>query len=268
MDYAQELHNAARRYCIDQHAHWCSEYQALDERGRAREGSGYSREAYDTFPRYNILSAILNEVERIDPDQLPGYAELADLLIRSAHSANSVFTQKPSSLIEVAAIADERQRFVDWIRRMAPDSLPATSPLPYRRVLSGSEVAALWGRVGPRWGANGSYFFPLADRTDASLRAFNTVAFDAEFPAPRLRTILHAWGVRRLYELREYGDGNYLLSVDCWEPYYDGAEGFWFSDSLEWIMYASHEGSMTTGGTLTEAILSLWPEPVDFRWRV
>ncbi|MFA7004261.1 MAG: hypothetical protein WC429_09510 [Verrucomicrobiia bacterium] len=266
MNAAHQLHNAARKYCIDRYAHWCAEYQKLSERGRARIGSGYSDEAYDIFPRYNVLSAILTEIERIDSDDLPDYSALSDLLILAGHTASSPFTEKPHSNIEAAAIADERLKFAAAVQGFTLDSLAKIPMLPYRRVLSSKEVVPLWEQAKQRWAADGSYFYPLAERTDASLWAFDAAAFHREFPPKRLQDILRSWGIKRLYELREYGANNYLLSTDAWDPAYDGAEGFWFTSSFDWIMYASHEGSITTGGTLTDVILSEWKASYQHQW--
>jgi hypothetical protein len=110
------------------------------------------------------------------------------------------------------------------------------------------------------------YLYPLAERTDSSLRAFDEFPFHKEFPARRLQSFLRSSGVARLYELREYRDGNYLMSTDCWEPCYNGAEVFWFSEALDWIMYESHESSITTGGTLTGAILWQWKDSDQYAW--
>lgn len=265
MNTAFQLHNAARRYCIDQHAHWCSAYDKLNEKGKGRIGSGYTNEALNTFPRYNVLSAILNEIERFDGDKLPEYSELAELLVIAGQLAESLFTKSPTSEIEAAAIQEERDKFVEAVRGFTPTSIAAVLPLPYRRVLSASEVASFWDRTKARWGADGSYFYPLGGRTDLSLRAFDSSAFEQMLPPQRLRTMVRSWGLERVYELREYGV-NYLMSIDCWEPSYNGAEGYWFVDSLDWIMYASHEGSITTGGTLTQAVLSVWTDAHQHEW--
>jgi hypothetical protein len=266
MNPTQQLYNAARKYCIDRHAHWCAEYRKLNDREGGRVGFPYSDEAYDKFPRYNALSAILTEIERIDYDNLPSYPVLSELLILAGHIADSAFTKDLLSDIGATAIANEREKFTDAIREFSPASIADNPPLPYRRVLSASEVSSLWGRVQSRWGADRSHFYPLADRTDPSLYAFDSEAFDREFPPSRLQAILRGWKIARIYELRECGDNNYLLSGGAWEPYYDGAEGYWFSDSPDWIMYASHESSITTGGTLTQAVLSEWKDAGQCGW--
>ena len=266
MNVAQQLYDAARHYCINRHAYWCTEYQKLMDQRQARIGSGYSKKAYDIFPRYHALAAILTEIERIDAESLPKEAELRELLTVAGYAAESMFTQNPNSEIEATAIADERQELERAVRAFTPDDLARVQPLPYRRVLSAEEVATLWARIKQRWSADGSYFYPLSDRTDPTLRAFATNAFDDRFPPSELRQILHSKGVNRVYELREYGDNNYHLDVDAWEPYYDGAEGFWFSDALDWIMYCSHESSITVGGVLVDPILSTWKDASKHEW--
>jgi hypothetical protein len=238
------------------------------DRGAARVGSAYTDEGYNAFPRYNILSAILTDVERLDPDALPEFTALSELLILSGHTAQSIFTEKPSSKIEANAIADERLRFAHAIAEFASGQIPDTVALPFRRVLTGLEVKSLWQRAEARWGTSGSYFYPLVDSTDPSLTAFDATAFDRQFPPEPLHDLVRAQGSSRIFELREYGDENYLLSLDSWEPYYNGAEGFWFPESLDWIMYASHEDSITTGGTLTDAVMSKWKEAKDHLWPI
>ena len=268
MNTALQLHNAARKYCIDRQSYLYQRYQKLQEECKARTGFRYR-------PRSSILTGILNEIERLDADQLPEYSDLSELLLIAGEIAEipltesplliivnrisvTPLTKSPISEIDAAAIQDERDRFVKAVRSFTPASIANVPLLPYQRVLEAAEVASLWKRVEAQWGANGSYFYPLAKLTDSSLRAFEQSAFDEAFPAERLESILSSWGIERVYELREYGDENFLMSIDYWEPCYNGAEGFWFSDALNWIMYASHEQSITTGGILTDAILSEW----------
>jgi len=266
MNDARKLHDAARRYCIERHGHWCTKYQKLMDQNRARIRSGYSDDAYDTFPRYHALAAILTEIERIDAENLPDETELRDLLVMAGHTAESIFTKDTNSEIKAAAIDDERHAFEKVIRSLSAEDLEQVEPLPYRRALPADEVSALWTRVTERWGADGSYYFPLGNKTDPSLQAFSTEAFDSRFSAEALREIMRSQGITRIFELREYGDENYLMEIDSWEPFYSGAEGFWFSDDLEWIMYCSHESSTTVGGTLADAILAAWDDARNHEW--
>src|SRR5688572_21904195 len=195
MNAARQLFDAARHYCIERHAHWSTKYQKLKKGGRDRVGSDYSNEAYDTFPRYNALAAILTEIERFDAENLPTEAELRELLVVAGQTAESMFTRDTGSEIAAAAIADERAAFEKVIRSISSNDLERVERLPYRRVLSPDEIAALWARVKQRWGADGSYYFPLGEKRDPSLQAFATESFDKRFPPADLRAILRNQGV-------------------------------------------------------------------------
>ena len=75
-----------------------------------------------------------------------------------------------------------------------------------------------------------------------------------------LRSALRDRGIPRPVELREYDEG-YEEDIALAEFTYDGREGFWTSDNMEWMVYASHESSITFGGAwLIEAMRKCLPE--------
>jgi len=80
-----------------------------------------------------------------------------------------------------------------------------------------------------------------------------------------IRQALSALGVRRVAELREYGP-DFLLDLHLMAPQYTGAEGIWADESLSWIAYASHEGTVAFGGTLAESIEWTWPDLDAWSW--
>jgi hypothetical protein len=76
----------------------------------------------------------------------------------------------------------------------------------------------------------------------------------------RLHAILAAHKVERVFELRE-GGGAYEIRLADLDPVYTGDEGFWCSEAMDWVRYASHENSLTVGGEwLIAAVKSAWPE--------
>jgi hypothetical protein len=256
-----KLHSAARAYCQEQHDHWASVY------GPEHYGGSYTDKDYDTFPRYLALSEILNEVEKIDADDLPSFAVLSRMLQSAGRTAESPFIDQPMNAIASAAIRDEREKFCGFIESLTEESVGSQDILPYRRVLSPAEVAALWEDIKGRWGADRKQFwYPLTDRTEPSLSAFDDGKFRKRFRPPILRRMIARFGVERLYELREYGDENYVMSVELWDPFYNFAEGYWVSKDLDWILYASHEGTMTVGGRLKTEVIASWPDAVELRW--
>ncbi len=51
------------------------------------------------------------------------------------------------------------------------------------------------------------------------------------------------------------------------EPHYNLAEGIWTSRSLDWIVYASHENSITVGGWMLAEVKRAWPEWECHIWK-
>ncbi len=95
MNTAQALHSAARRYCIDNHRHWTQLYANIPNQGRASDGYHYSPKALDTFPRYNMLSAIREAVETIDSESLHDFVMAKALVVNAGWMANDDFTRDP-----------------------------------------------------------------------------------------------------------------------------------------------------------------------------
>jgi hypothetical protein len=76
------LHMAARRYLMERYDVLAHRYAALPNHGRAEDGYHYRPKAWRIFPRYNVVAAILEQVERLDPDRLPELSSLFDVLVR------------------------------------------------------------------------------------------------------------------------------------------------------------------------------------------
>jgi hypothetical protein len=253
------IHVAARRYCLERYSLWAQRYAEIVRRGgdRERDGYHYTLEALATFPRYNFLNAIRVELERIDPSELRDIESAKAWVVGAGETANDEFTRKPIGAIEQRAIAEERAAFRDYIRGLSPGDVIAVEPLPFRRVLTGDQSEAIWSRLRERWQIGGDYWYPLTDCALPCVVAFDSHAFGEAVPLDRLRSILARRGEERIWELREYGP-EYEQDLSLLEPWYNGAEGYWSSGSLDWILYASHENSVTAGGWLLEEITALW----------
>lgn len=262
MNLAQSIHTAARRYCIDQFAYWSNRYSILDRQGanRIERGDGweYSPEALTIFPRYNVLRAIGVEVERLNPEELEDFVETRELLLEVGTTAEDEFTRNPIGKIAATATADEREAFRRFIRELSEVELRAIQPLPYRRVLTSDESKQIWSLLRQKWHIPDGYWYPLTEASLSNIAAFQNKSFYEALPPALLTTILKARDIERLWELREFGV-EYELDNSLFDPYYNGAEGYWSSAELDWIVYASHESSVTVGGWLLEEIKARWP---------
>jgi hypothetical protein len=265
---ALAIHTAARRYCLERHALWAERYAEIIRCGRDRQRDGYhyTPDALATFPRYNVLNAIRVELERIDSSELNGFETTKERVTRAGETANDDFTRKPIGAIERGAIAEERTAFCSYVRGLSPSDLKAVQPLPFRHVLAADESESVWVRLREHWQIREGYWYPLADCTLPGLAAFDAIAFSDGAPSDRLQGILVRRGVERVWELREYGP-EYEQDVSLFNPCYNGADGYWSSDPPDWIVYASHESSVTVGGWLLEEVKALWPAWQAHLWQ-
>src|SRR5271166_988921 len=147
MNTAQALHSAARRYCIDNHRHWTHVYATIPNHGRASDGYHYSSKALDTFPRYNMLSAIHVAVETIDSGSLDDFAMAKALVVNAGWMANDDSTRDPGETA-VNAQNTERENFCDFVNSLSELDVWENEPLPYRRVLSIAESDHIWSLLG------------------------------------------------------------------------------------------------------------------------
>jgi hypothetical protein len=160
-------------------------------------------------------------------------------------------------------MADERASMEEALARVDSASLLAIPLLPYRRVLGDAESTEVRSRLRNRWGADGtSYWFPLASPRPTGMEAFQAPWLLYELPATELQGILGRRGIDRLWEIRE-GGPDYLIDRSLFEANYNGQEGYWTSEGPDWILYASHESSITIGGWLLDVVRTAWPQHRD-----
>jgi hypothetical protein len=254
------LHTAARRYCLERHAYWSERFSEIVRKSadQQRDGYHYTPEALATFPRYNVLNAIRIELERLDPDRLGDLDNTRALLVLAGATAEDDFTRRPIGEIDERVMTEERDAFCRYLHGLKPSDLNTVEGLPYRRVLTGEESKSIWSRLRARWQIPNGYWYPLAECKLSDVVAFTTRAFDEAVTRQRLQGVFAERGISRVWELREYGP-EYEQDLSQFEPHYNGAEGYWSSGDLDWIIYASHESSVTVGGWILHATKRLWP---------
>jgi len=263
---AQALHCAARQYCNQQYAFWCDEYSRVPNKGRAADGYNYSPKALDTFPRYNMINAIRVEVERIDPATLIDFEEAKRSVVNAGSQADDDFTRSSICEIDAAAMDDEREKFCRFVDSLTEEDVTSVDPISYRRVLGSEEASAVWAGLAERWNiSQRSYWYPLIEFSHTNVVAYDAESFHNAVPAHAIVRNLHKLGVERVWELREFGP-EYEQDIELLDPYYNGAEGFWTSAGFNWIIYASHESSITVGGELLDFVRQSCPKWNSHRW--
>jgi hypothetical protein len=260
----ENLHHAARRHLMRRYDELTDAYAELPHQGRAMDGYHYTVEARRIFPRYRIVEAMLEQVERFDPDRLPDSADLAAALLRSTDDAQSPF--KPQGQVEADAIREERQLFAAAVRDWASKADLDVEPLDYRRVLTAEESSGWCRHLQQRWALENLSWYPLVTApVPAHVLVLREAYMWEDQGTARVRDVLRDAGSQRVIELREYGP-DYLLDLELFAPRYTGAEGVWSDNSLAWIAYASHEGTVAFGGLLASELTARWPDIRQWRW--
>jgi hypothetical protein len=255
MDMREALHAAARRECMDKHAHWAEVYRQLQAGGRASKQLdeltwGYTEEAYSTFPRYLVWWAILQEIERLETRSADSTEALREQLANAALRADTPLTTNPGlPSAAQAAMAEEREKFIHFVRSVPERRLELVESLELRRVFGKDELCRLWVNLDARWDVKlHHYWWPMREGVPPpNVVAFHTDWFDHGKTAA-LRGILVDHGIHRVCELREFGEWGCELAAEALEPAYNGEEGYWTSPSFDWLVYASHESSITIAG--------------------
>ncbi|MEU7532162.1 hypothetical protein AB0A74_40960 [Saccharothrix sp. NPDC042600] len=203
---------------------------------------------------------MLVEVERLDVDDLPD--ALPSVLRALAWAARTSETDSRGDAAEDAAMRDERARFARAVVGWTSADEVVVEPLAYRRTLSAEEGERWRALLLERWGPSVAGWMPLEfdDVVPGVLVVSTQTAWDDEW-VDGLRALLRARGVERVFELREWG-ADREIEVAALVPSYTGAEGMWTDGGLDWVIYASHEGTAAYGGWLAEAL-----EPVAGPWR-
>ena len=273
MNPVTALHNAARDYCTRRYARWSSEYAALVASGRHQitKADGrwtYTDASYRIFPRYNVLGAILAEVERFVPSDFASVDEARGLLGAAAWSAGSDFTTSASS-IATAAMVEEREAFARFVEQSTEAEWSAIEVLPFRRVLAPTERDGLRRQFESRWGL---WYGGYCTREPLQAQPLVTLHVDWVNAVPAreetIRALLRSRDITRAIELCEFGDSCEVDLAAATFHYGSGGEGFWFDHGMEWMVYLSHESSITFGGEwLITAVSGTVPDLQHYAYR-
>jgi hypothetical protein len=253
----EKLHTAARRYCIERYDYWQERYSYLPNDGRCSDEYHYSDEALDIFPRYLLLKAILIQIEGFLPQDFSTLTEAKTMITLGGLTAEDSYTKNASrGAVEKRVMEEERETFSNFVRLVSQEELSKIEPLFFRRVISTTESKQLWARLVEIWGVDKPHgvMYPIVPNNPKNALFLEEDFFKKEVGTEILRAILTEHGTKRVWELREFiSDPEYELDVSVLEPYYNGAEGYWFTSEMDWIIYASHEGTITFNGWIIGA---------------
>jgi len=104
------------------------------------------------------------------------------------------------------------------------------------------------------------------DEIIADTEIYHANYFDF-FESEIMHAIGHIYNLTEVYELVEDGQVGVLPIADC-TFYYDGLERLYTDKNFRFMLYFSHENSVTAGGKeLLDEIHKIWPEYKHHLWQ-
>ncbi|HEY8290893.1 MAG TPA: hypothetical protein VIG44_00325 [Thermomicrobiales bacterium] len=218
---------------------------------------------FAVWPRIAVLDALLVDIESVMPDQFSSLDGLRDYLLLAGATATSPRTKEYSS-VATDLIDKERHYFRTYITNLTATDLHKITPLPYWRRLSAIESESVWDILNQRWRTcNGRSWYPLKAEAPSGVIAFQAAWFHHVISDEYLRSLLSNHRIKRCWELYEDGwaceMAVELLSTH--HGHYEALECYATAGEMDWLIYASHESSITVAGDwLLEAVKAEWPE--------
>ena len=264
MHETMALHTAARRYCMERAPalNPLHEEQWYQDRRwtRNRDLLLAWLDGRGTAAQIEFFGDLLFQIELVLPDEFVSLNALRSFLLTTARE-----TVPPSDTPkEEREINQEREGFQTYIESLSVHDLHRIAPLPYRRVLKEPEVARMWPQIEQRWGITAKmYWYPLLPvALPSHVVAWHEEWFAYAISPDTLREMLREHGIGRVWELRQAGvPPQYEMDVAFLIPWCESVEHVWTSESMDWMMYTSHEHSITLGGQwLLTSIERIWPQ--------
>ncbi|MBO9732711.1 MAG: hypothetical protein J7623_28970 [Chitinophaga sp.] len=246
MTFSDALMTAARRYCMEHITYWTNRYQQ-ERTGEDFPEYTYTDNDYNLFPRYNILQAILGEIEL-----LTGQNDVSrDTLAEIGRTAQLPFSAEIEHPVEAAAIAEERAKFIDFIHHITTEALAQTPPLPYRRRLNEEDKQAVDQQLLERWNYDGNYWDPVDPKCPTGVIYLHTTHLTANDYAA-LTHFISAYAAPYVLEITEEGIITAIPSGD-FRP--EKEECAYCDEDYNWVIYCSHESTITFAGEQLQAFI-------------
>jgi hypothetical protein len=223
-----------------------------------------------------ILRAILEEIERRVADDFRDIAGTRAFLVAAGQNAKvvnygvslgggrrRVTVHEPDwNPEEIAACEEARAGYLIYVAHLSPEDAAGAPAAPYRHVMSESTRRRVARDLSQRWKVDPSrhYWHPLwVEAVPAGVFAAQDWYFHKEVGAATLQEILLRHGITRVWQIT-LARVPPTLELHPSLCTFSGIEVYWSSREIDWLVYTSHEGSITFAGAwLVEEIKRAWP---------
>jgi hypothetical protein len=110
-----------------------------------------------------------------------------------------------------------------------------------------------------KFGFQDFYWWPLNGPKPVDTECFTDEAFCEKLGHPILVQTIKELGENQLHKINEIREDEIIKTDDIWS--YDGIEVVYCNDNADWLIYFSHENTVTVSGKkLIEALKKNWSD--------
>ncbi|WP_099224691.1 hypothetical protein [Listeria costaricensis] len=244
MNAEEKLVTLSRRYCLEHYKYWSNVYSK--RRARIKSASyQLDRKDYDIFPRFQKLERILYGIESLVGKIFLNADDCMAQLREAVHYHSIYLTELTTDPRAKKALLEEEMNylaFLDGIDRAHIDE-QFVMPLPYVRRLSDDEAREIRRRLQATYQFDDFAWIPLIE-----VDGVKSLSFNVEEITPYQSELIQA--VRSMidgtfYQIDETGS-HYEKSGSEFDLI--GVETVWCALDFEWMIYRSHEETLTFSG--------------------
>lgn len=231
--------NTLRKWCNEMTQRYSDQYQQK----RATTGQSLRFLPYIVTAELHYKLGVL-----VDRD-FHGYKAYLDAVadLMSIHIDSRL--KKEYGKVELYYIRTAETEFRNYLETISPDC-PAPA-CPYHRIIWGKEADMIADRIYNAWGYDTSYWYPLSGTSGDGM-----FFISPNWMEPHLDEIRCLLGIPHNH-IYEYGEARYdrphCAEVDALENY-SGQETVYCAKDFSWIIYYSHENTVTFAGTIVPRI--------------
>ncbi|MDR3292769.1 MAG: hypothetical protein LBT20_01540 [Clostridiales bacterium] len=157
--------------------------------------------------------------------------------------ASDFFTTNITSGAGLQVMNEGRAKFIDFVKNITDEQLESVVELPYGRKLSNEESKMIREKLLQVWNFDGDYWNPLTDNYKGEILVVIS-EFITDKDIEKIQSFLNVDNINHCYAVDENKNDyecGYISVTSCEEVCVD--------KRLDWLIYSSHEGTVSFAGT-------------------
>ncbi len=244
----QNIVDSARRYCMERSKEFEHRYET-------------SRAGIYSY-RCLVMDKLLYWVETAIDADFDSAAECTQTLTSFVNRLQSDDVNHTPNALMRKIIDDEKKRFVEFV--LSLDETCPTPDLPYNRTVIGEEKENIEKELADKWDYVRTWYWdPLCNATEKETLFLMEWHVRSYFEAIATRLQKTHPLVFRYGEGIDGRDSPYCAQTSVMDLSFSGRETVYFDQELTWIIYLSHEQTITFAGSILPIIKSLLAKERD-----